>query len=287
MTIAAVNNRESADFEPEVLFPSHPYEAAFVFFALMAYPAIGAGQEGREGSLYATALANFAFWKTSKVKGLRYLREQRNDPDFVAPHKRSFEGLINRGHARLERRLAAYDLYGTILLQGFFQSRAAGRQALREGRAEEAFHMHPAGGPSPLRKEIVDRTMPAPGSVIRNNLGYWSNRLGLNMTGPSADPSERIKYLREHGFGASIPVLHMAHAFEECCREFGPSICGWEHRNPVEAMLMNADIWIWDALKIAEEWRTIPHSLMGLGIAPDMMVKLMVDHSNGEEAPCT
>lgn len=138
-----------AAFEREIALPAHPYEAAMVYLAVMAYPEAGAGKEGNNGSKFATALASAAIWSCAKARGLRYVREQRNDPNFVAPKKRDFKGAFDRGMRRIHRRSAAYDLVGTQLVRGFFAATALGVQALREGRADDAYHMHPSGGPSP------------------------------------------------------------------------------------------------------------------------------------------
>src|SRR5690606_13027913 len=104
-------------FEPEIVFPDQPFEAAFVYFGAMAYPEQGAGTEGRPGSEFANALAKFSIWSCCKARGLRYLREQYGDPSAVAPQKREFQGAFERGMRRVERRIAAYDLIGTQILR--------------------------------------------------------------------------------------------------------------------------------------------------------------------------
>lgn len=278
--VAVSRTTQVKAFEPEIIFPSDSYEAAFVFFGVMAYPELGTGGEGGAGSHYATALSQFCFWATSKAKGLSYIRSERKNPRFVAPQKRQFQGIIDRGRRRIDRRIAAFELFATQLVRGFFRSCAIGQQALREGRTEEAFHMHPNGGPSPLRLEIMKRGLPSVGQVLASDLEGWSDRFGLNLTGPAADPIQKVKDLKSRAFEPSIPVLHMVHAYNECARKVGPTIGGWEERDHMYAMLLNAELWIWDALEIAERWRNFWHFPNEMSFSPDMMIELTRDDGN-------
>lgn len=265
----------SLSFESEIVFPDHPYEAAFVYFAAMAYPDRGAGMEGQAGSEFATALAKFSIWSCSKARGLRYLREQYGDPSAVAPKKREFRGVFERGMRRIERRIAAYDLIGTQMLQGFFEVMRLGAEAVRAGKPEDAYHIHPGGGPSPARAELWQKGTPSIRRIIARAPTHWARKLSLNQTGAPADVSQKVKDDYERAFLPSIPVLHMVHGLTEAARRVGPSINHWEERNSLTAMLLNASLWIDKAIEQAEVWRQVSHHFPGMApLSPDRMIRL-------------
>lgn len=272
-------------FEPEIEFPTDPYEAAFIYLALIAYPEKGAGEIGQAGSHFATALAQFSLWACSKARGLRYIREEKNDPGYVAPKKREFQGVFDRGMRRINRRIAAYELLGTQFLQGLFAVGALGSKAIAEGRAGEAYHMHPEGGPSPARKELWEQAMPSVRKVIGSAPLHWSDRLSLNLTGKPADNRQKIKDDYERAYLPSVPVLHMVHGFAECMHDIGPTINGWEEREPITAMLLNAELWIWKALELAESWRRIAPWFPGMSFQPSGMVALSWASGNNKKEP--
>lgn len=249
----------SASFEREVQFPPNPYEATFVFFGLMAYPEQGSGQIGGSGCQFATALADYTLWATKRARGIRFLREGRSDSNFEAPRKRQFAGTIDRGRRRIDRRIAAYDLFGSQLLTAFCRVRMLGDQAVREGRGQEAFYSMPNGELSCARPELWARATPSPRQMISRSINRWSRKFGLNRTGCAADAAQKAKDLERRAFHSSIPVLHMTHAFVMCAEKHGPEIGGWGQRDPVLAMMMNAEKWIWEAIDIAERWRCVPH----------------------------
>lgn len=261
-------------FEPEIVLPADPYEAAIVYLAALAYPEAGAGHEGQRGSRFADALASAAIWSCAKVRGLRYIREQRNDPGYVAPKKRAFQGAFDRGMRRIYRRSAAYDLVGTQLVRGFFAASAIGQKAIREGRTDQVYHVHPEGGPSPMREEVWDKAMPSIRKVIASSGDHWSQRLSLNTTGKPADRDQKVKDDYDRAFLSSVPVLHMMHGLNQAMHEHGKAIPRWGEREPVMAMMMNAQLWIWDAVKWAEQWRQIAHHGPGTSFGPDDMVAL-------------
>jgi hypothetical protein len=261
-------------FEPEIVSPDDPYEAAIIFFAVIAYPEEGAGAAGQPGSVFANALVSYCLWACSKARGLAFLREQRNDPAYRAPRKRDFQGSFDRGMRRIRRRIAAYDLFGTQLFHGFFAVRALGAKAIREGRAAEAFHLDSTGSFGPAMGELWAQGTPSARRLIGRAERHWSDRFSVNVTGAPADPAQKTKDIHRRAFVPSIPVLHMVHAMNECARTAGPTINGWGKRDPVTALLLNFDKWIWDALEIAEQWRTIPHFPGGLSLKATDMIAL-------------
>lgn len=262
-------------FERDVVFPSNPYEAAFVYCSVMAYPETGTGLPGGPGAEFASALAMFTLWATSKAKGLRFMREARSDPTYVAPKKREFQGTLDRGRRRIDRRLAAHDLFGSQLVTGFFNVRLLGARAIKEGRANEAFHMHPSGGPSPAREELWAVAVPSTRSFIAGSAAHWADKFALNTTAKPSDARQKAKDIKRRAFDPSIPVLHMAHALNQCAEKHGPQIPRWGKRDPILAMVLNAELWIWDALDIAESWRALPHFPGFTYLQPERMVRLV------------
>jgi len=264
----------TVSFEREISLPADPFEAGVVFMAAMAYPEKDAGTLGRPGAEFADALVKFALWACSKARGLRYIREERRDPAYLAPKKREFRGTFDRGQRRIYRRIAAYDVYGTQLLNGFFAIRALGAKAIQEGRMEQTFHMNPTGGPSPAREELWLQAMPSARKIIAGSERRWSGKFGINATGVPSDAAQKSKDTYRRAFLPSVPVLHMVHALNECAQKHGPGIGGWGERDPISAMFLNSRIWIDDAIAIAERWRTAPHFSIGLGLKPTDMIAL-------------
>jgi len=262
-------------FEPEIIFPEQAYDAARVYLGVMAYPEQGAGEIGASGQTFATALGQYQLWAAQKVKGLPFVRAARNDPNYVGPRRREFEGILDRGLRRIDRRVAAYDLYGSQLLSGFFGVHRLGAQAIRDGLPEEAFHVTSEGAPAPARTELWEQGTPSAHKMINSFGDHWLERFALNRTGRSADAKQRTKDVYRRGLAPSIPVLHMAHALAEAAREVGPKLSGWDERDPWIALMMNAELWIWEALETAETWRVIPHIPCGLSLTPDKMIKLV------------
>lgn len=119
--------------------------------------------------------------------------------------------------------------------------------------------MRPTGGPSPLRAEIWKASAVSPQQILRENQEHWSAKLQLNRTGKPADPEQKVKDDYDRAFLPSVPVLHMDHALDDCMRRHGPKIEGWADREPLTAMLLNAEFWIDEALELAEHWRKGPH----------------------------
>jgi hypothetical protein len=251
-------------FEPEIEIPDNDFEAAVIYLAVMAYPELGAGQIGQRGSRFANALVNYCLWSARQSRGLRWLRERRNDESFTAPQKRDFEGLLQRGFRRIRRRTAAYSIFGTQLLTGFFEVGRIGAEAVKTGRPKDAFVSTGQGQFGPTKSEVWQSAMPSIRKVIRANEEKWADRLALNNTGRPSDPDQKVKDLYERAFLSSVPVLHMAHGLETILDEASKSISGWDQREPFSALLMNPEKWVWQALAEAERWRCASR----LGIDP-------------------
>jgi hypothetical protein len=261
-------------FESEVVFPDEPYAAAWMYFGVMAYPELGAGQPNGRGSEFADSLRKFAIWGTKKSRGISHLRNILCDPTYKAPQKREFDGIIERGVRRVFRRLAAYDLVGTQLLNGFFAVRALGSRALREGRGQEAFHLMENGELGPARQELWQEATPSTHQVLRRSLEHWSTKFALNTTGTPADINQKAKDLNRRAFQTSIPVLHMAHGLSSTASQASKKISGWNERNPVLALVLNAELWVWDAVEAAEIWRLTSQYMPQDYLEPSRMVKL-------------
>jgi len=242
-------------FEPEIAIPENDFEAAVIYFAVMAYPELGAGQIGQPGSKFANALVDYCLWSAKQSRGLGWLREKRNDESFTAPHKRDFEGLLQRGLRRLRRRSVAYSIFGSQLLTGFFEVRRIGAEAIKIGQPEDAFVSIEQGRFGPAKPDLWQSAMPSIRKVIRADEEKWADRLALNKTGRPSDPDQKVKDLYERAFLSSVPVLHMAHGLETILNETSRSISGWDNREPFSALLLNSEKWVWKALAEAERWR--------------------------------
>lgn len=242
-------------FEPEILFPENPYEAAILFIAVMAYPELGAGRIGEPGYKFAKALKDYGLWSLSKSRGRRRLKEMIHDPNFKVPRKRDFEGTLERGLRRVRRRAAAYGLFGTQLLNGFFNVRALGAKAIQDGKDDDAFHLNAEGNFGPAKAELWEKGTREIGAILSRSESSWSERFGLNKTNDSADRRQKVKDLKRRAYKPSIPVMHMAHAFNHVIDEVALKIEGFDKREPFNAMLFNSEKWIWDAIDSAEKWR--------------------------------
>lgn len=262
-------------FETEIVFPSDPFEAAIIYFAVMAYPEEGAGQLGQHGSHFADSLVKLTLWSARRGRGLAWLRAQKGVSDCVAPKKREFRGTFERGMRRINRRIAAYELLGTQLVRTFFAASRLGAQAMRDGVPERAYHMNPNGGPSPMREELWSKAAPTPRQLIVGSEPHWSERFGIHETGPAADITQKSRDVYRRGFIPSLPVLHLVHGLNLSMEKHGSAIDGWKDREPLTAMLLNFPLWIDEAIGCAEEWRTTSKFLGAFNLAPDKMIRLV------------
>lgn len=261
-------------FEPEIELSDRPYDAAIVFLAVMAYPEQGAGQVGAAGSEFAGSLISYLQWQARHHKGLAQFRREMNDSNCRSPHWAEFRGKMNRGLRRLRRRMACYALHGTRLLDGFFEVGAICAEAERQGRTKEVYHMAPNGKFGITKPEIWAQAIRSARATVSRDVGGWSARFGLNQTGSSASDQQKAKDLIRRAVRQSAPVLHMAHAFEEACRETGPTIGGWGERDPALALLMNSEKWIDQAIVTAEKWRLLSPNQLIADLNPDTMIHL-------------
>lgn len=278
------------DFEPEIVFPANPFDAARTYLGVMAYPERGAGQPGGLGVAFGEALWSYAVWYDRKARGLRHVREKIGDPGFTTPKKREFEGALNRGMRRVDRRIAALELVGTQFLNGFFAARGDAARLVAEGRPEAAF-VATGKGFGPIRPEIWSRATPSPRKVVRSQLGLWADRFSLNETGAPADPTQKEKDIIRRGFLQSRPVLHMAHGLNEIYSERGPKLAGWDKHDPLLVLLWTADLWVWDAIDTAEQWRFFSRFQHAPGIDSTQMIvvtrpeKCEITHPDEPDAP--
>lgn len=265
----------TSTFESEVILPDDPYSAACIYFGVMAYPESGAGAIGGRGSEFANALCKYQLWATKRAKGLAFLRMVLKDPSYKAPRRRDYEGALERGRRRIFRRMAAYDVFGNQLFNSFFKVSALASDAISSGHPEEAFQCLGNGELGVVRPELWRVATPSPQQLLRRDPERWAKKFALNSTGRAADPRQKAKDLNRRGFETSIPVLHMAHGLNEVVADVAKKINGWGERDPLLALLLNAELWIWDAADAAVRWRAIADFTPGLHyLRSERMVEL-------------
>lgn len=202
-----------------------------------------------------------------KAKGLRFVREKFNEPDFRAPAHREFYGALTRGRRRLGRRAAAYSLMGTQLLNGFFAVRREAAALSAAGRDDEAFVRIPGAKYAPIHPSLWTRNTPSPRGIVNGNLDRWTEGFQLNATGNPADRSQKSKDLVRRAYAESRPALHMAHALNHVLMDVGPKFEGWGEWDPLLVLLWNSNEWIDAAVEDARRWRA--SAGRGLSIKPE------------------
>lgn len=273
------------DFEPQILFPDNPFDAARVFLGAMAYPERGSGQPGGLGAPFTAALWNYVVWNGRQARGLRFVREKFGDPQFKPPAKRDFEGTLGRGARRLRRRSTAYSLVGTQLINGFFSVLADQARLTRDGRRDEAFVTSPDAKFEPCRPELWVRNTRSPRQTIAQDVERWAKRFGLNATGQTADSAQKTKDLVRRAYLQSRPVLHMAHAIEYVCTEIGPKLEGWDDLDWLLVLLWNPEAWVWEAIATANRWRETSQYHFTPALAPTQMIELILPEHMRDNAP--
>lgn len=269
----------SIDFEPEILFPENAFNAARIFLAVMAYPERGAGQPGGQGVSFVEALWSYPIWSATKVYGRKKIYQKLADKAAGVPRKRDFEGALNRGMRRIERRIGAYDIVGNQIINGFINGWLEANRLVRDGRREEALVMSPNGERGFMRPELCVKHTPSPRKVVRNNLPRWSERFALNDTGAPSDANQKEKDIIRRGYIQSRPVLHMAHALNMIYTDTAPSFDGWGDYDPLLVLLWNCDAWVWDAIDHAIHWRAFSKLQTGTELHPECMIKLIAPKS--------
>lgn len=264
------------DFEPVVEFPENPFDAARLYLALTAYPERGAGHLDGRGARFTAALWNYVVWDGRRHKGLVKAREQLGARGAEIPHRRDFEGALERGLRRIERRVAAFDIFGNQLVNGLLNGINRANAMVREGRAGEAF-VRPPGSPgyNPIRREIIAAATPSPRQIIRRNLDRWSDRFSLNGPVQTADPTRKEKDLARRGYRESIPVMHLVHGLDRIAGEIAPTLAGWDHFDRILVLLWHSEQWVWEALRCAIRFRELA-MLSDNGFPPhDAMIELI------------
>jgi hypothetical protein len=263
------------DFDPVIEIPDHPFDAARVYLGVLAYPERGAGQLDGLGVPFGEALWQYVVWNGRQAKGLRWIRDKFGDPNLKPPRKRDFEGALNRGMRRIERRIAAFDVIGNQMVNGFLNAGVRAHRLAAEGRRDEAFLIRPGAKFAPIRPELWEEATPSARRIVRRNLGRWSERFALNDTGPPADPSQKAKDIIRRGFLQSRPVLHMAHGLNRICAEVGPTLEGWDDWDWLLVLLWNPDAWVWEAIRHATIWRLLSGLRQMPQLAPEQMIELV------------
>lgn len=269
-----MQERSSLDFEPEIIFPESPIDAARIFLGAMAYPERGAGQPGGAGVVFTEAMSARMTWSRRKAKGLRQIRRERGNPEFSPPQLREFEGTYFRGVRRLRRRQVAYGLVGTQMFHNFFAAQSEAARLVKMGKRDEALIINPMSRFEAIRPEIWVKAVTSPKALISRNIDRWASRFGVNKTGSAADSEQKAKDLVKRAYAPSRPVLHMAYAIDRAATEFGPAMGGWDEGDNVLVMLVNCERWIWQAIEWAERWRTLSASHFLPGWNPEQMIVL-------------
>ena len=262
------------DFEPEIVFPDNPFDAARVYLGAMAYPERGAGQPGGLGIAFTEAIWNYVVWNARQAKGLRYVRDRFGDPAFAPPAKRDFEGALNRGWRRLRRRSAAYGMIGTQMINGFFAATAEASRLEVAGRHDEAYQLPKGAKVNPVRPELWIRTMRSARHYVSGDVDRWAKKFGLNVTGKAADDDQKAKDLVRRAWVQSRPVLHMAHGFNCIVTDIGPTLEGWDDWDWLLVLMWHPDKWVWQAIETAETWRRLSQYHFTPELAPDQMIAL-------------
>lgn len=261
-------------FEPEIKFPSNPFDAARIFLSAMAYPELGAGQPGGRGAKFAEALWWLTIRNYRKTHNLNDLRREMGNPKLILPNMVKFEASYKSGRRKLHRRAASYSLIGTQMVNGFFAVRAAATELTAQGKMHEAYHIIPEAKFYPVRSELWEQNTASPNKIIKNNVHYWERKLSLNNTAPTSDAEQKAKDLVKRAYLESRPVLHMAHAFNQACCDVGPNLAGWRKADFLMIMLINANEWIFQAIEDATRWRDRSQLHFTPQLKPQHMISL-------------
>lgn len=267
--------RGAIKFEPIVEFPDNPFDAACIYLGVMAYPELGAGQQGSQGARFTLALRNYVIWNHRYVRGLPALRKLLGNPRFKVSPQRSFERQVERGRRRILRRCAAFDIVGNQLINGFLNGMLDARRAAAAGRIGDAYDSDTASGRGAIRPEVIARATPSARRIIRRDIKHWSGRLGLNETGCAADLVQKERDLVSRGFLQSRPVLHLAHGLNKTLSKTEKTLEGWDKADWLLLLLWNAEHWVWQAIDDAVSWRLVAQWVPSGGLSPAQMIELI------------
>lgn len=226
----------SGDFELEVTFPENPLDIARMYFAVMAYPERGAGRAGGAGSEFASALVEFAAWAYRKEYGLR---ATARDISFLngdnPPQWRDFEGALERGLRRIERRWVVLMMYNRRMLSGVGRS-----------------------GDQRYTISSVAAATPKWGEILNRDVHGWAKRASLNQTGIGTpdDTAFKAKDFKRRTIRPSLPVLHLAHGLYSVMPK-AQKFPGWGQIHPLLALYISPDLWVYDALAAADNFRLL------------------------------
>jgi len=143
-----------------------------------------------------------------------------------------------------------------------------------------------ANVPGPISFRDLALTTPSWGKAANRDLKSWCEHTAVNNVAPPGEkPAQKARDFKDRVARPSEPVMHMAHALWVTSEEAAKRIRNWEQREPFTALLLNAPLWIWDAVEAAEEFRLrspLQHFLPEF--QPSSMVEL-VPPKIGEEMP--
>lgn len=220
-------------FESNVTFDENPLNAARLYLALMAYPELGAGEEDQPGSEFTASLYHYGIWRHRRTFGLTKTREAMEDASFRPAEWHRFRRGLQRGLARVRRRIAVF-----YLLQ----------RRMRIARG-------PNMGSGKTLADLRAHTPPW-GKAMGDDVDLWRRRMSLNRTGLGGDDRRsKVQDIRRRAIGPSLPVIHMAYGLWVSSHEASREIADWKKRDQLLALYMNPQLWVFRAIEAAEKWR--------------------------------
>lgn len=280
-----MGERGAIEFEPYVEFPENPFNAARLYFGLLAYPEKGEGLPGNAGSNFTMALWAYVVWHRRKTHGLRSVRESFGEEGFSLPKKRDFEKSLHRGRRRLHRRVMAHSIVGNQMINGFLNSIIRASAIAKAEGAAAAYKQVPGSSVAPIRDEIVDATRPSVREIIKRDIARYSDGMKINQTGIPADPLQKIKDIESRGYLQSRPVLHLVHGLDSILAKAEREFSGWNEVDWLLILLIRAEEWIWEAIEQAIAWRSLAGSMRFGSIKTDQMVELRLPKNMQGNAP--
>lgn len=265
-------NRGEIEFETFVQFPETAFEAARLYLGLMAYPELGEGRPAARGSRFTTALWQYYMWQWRRARGLREVRDVLQDSRFKCPTLREFKGVVDRGRRRIMRRFAAFDIVGNQLINGILNSGAVARRMAEAGT--DPYHRYPGAKFVPFRPEVMAEAMPSAREIIRSNPARWSERIDLKNPIETADPVQKERDLVARGFMQSRPVIHLAHGLNQMLADHEAEFYALGDADWVLVLLWNCELWVWEAITLAESWRQASAWDRMAMLSPELMVEL-------------